>query len=94
MAKRKARPVIDWNGLTVKDINGIVTHFAEAETYYTQHIQTARAKGQTSTFESAIPVVQSRQRFWNEMIPHVERGEKISSHVREYLTYCRNKMEF
>lgn len=94
MAKRKARPYINWNGLTVADINGIITHFADSEQYYVQHTREAKKEGRPCTFESAIPIVQSRQRFWKDMIPCVERGEKISSHVREYLTYCRNRVEF
>jgi hypothetical protein len=93
MAKLK-KPKIDWNGLTVAEINGIVQHFEDAERYYIQQTQQAHALGNVSVFEPSIPRVQSRQRFWKEMVAYVERGEKISPHVREYMNYCRNTMEF
>jgi hypothetical protein len=94
MAKRKARPVIDWNGLTVTDIHGIITHFEDAERYYMKEISTRPAADVPVYMESSLPIVRERQRFWKEMIPYVERGEKITSKVREHVSYCRNRVEF
>lgn len=91
MAKRK-KPHIDWNGLTPAEIRDVIQHFADAEAYY--RTQMAEQHHGAAIWSSALPVVQSRRKFWTEMLPMAERGEKLSTHVRDYLTYCRHTQEF
>ena len=93
-AKKASKPYIDWNRLTVSDIQGIITHFAEQELYYRQHEAQCQFLGESSGWSSSIPVMQSRQKFWHDMLHHVTRGEKIAAHVRDYIKYNQHRGEY
>lgn len=83
MAKAR-KLIINWNGLTVGDIQEIIDHFADAEQHYTQYTREAHAAQRPAYFASSIPIVQERQVFWKQMQARVAQGEKIASRVREY----------
>lgn len=97
MAKRR-KVQLNWNGLTVDDMHGIIRHFAECEQRYTADLEECRAMPSTTMhhqyLEKSIRIVQARQVFWTEMIVVKERGEKIAPHVRQQVLYSRTSGEF
>lgn len=90
MAKRKVKPTINWNVLTVPDINTIIAHFADVESRYLADVEDKQRKGMVSCFTASVPIVRERQKFWKDMIPCVERGEKIAAKVRAQVVFCRD----
>lgn len=97
MAKRR-KIQLNWNGLTIDDMNDIIRHFAECEQRYTAEFEERRAMPSTTMhhqyLEKSIRIVQARQVFWTEMIAVKERGEKIAPHVRQQVLYSRTSGEF
>jgi hypothetical protein len=97
MAKKR-KLQINWNGLNVDDINGIIAHFAAQEQEHikelAKHCDNPPTPYRIPYLKKSIQITQSYQRFWKEMVVYKERGEKISPHVREYIAACRNCMEF
>ena len=97
MAKRR-KIQLNWNGLTVEDMQGIVQHFADCEQQYVADLKEYRATPSTVVhlqfLEKSIRIVKARQVFWNEMIAVKERGEKIAPHVRQQVMYARTSGEF
>lgn len=96
MAKRQ-KIQLNWNGLTVEDIDETIAHFAQMERQYQQELHDHQIMPTTTLrvlfLEKSIRITQSRQSFWNEMKTRKANGEKIRSHVREYASYCKTNGE-
>ena len=99
MAKRR-KLQLNWNGLTVADIQETIQHFADCEHTYREQVEASRIDPMGVSalripyLEKSIRIVQARQIFWNEMKTIKERGEKIAPHVRQQVMYARTNGEF
>jgi hypothetical protein len=99
MAKRR-KLQLNWNGLTLDDLQETVQHFADCEQQYREQIEESRIDPMGVSalripyLEKSIRIVQSRQVFWNEMIAVKQRGEKIAPLVRQQVMYARTSGEF
>ena len=84
--------------MTVEDIQETIAHFSKQETCYQKELQEQRSNPATpyrvSYLEKSVRIMQSRQHFWSEMLTRKSQGEKIRSHVREYVAYCKQTGEF